>query len=106
MFLFFYGEIKKKYPRIITKYSSLIIPLLYFSSISTCTTLWENSADDKTDDIFMLLLFLETSFDTCKLSPIETICMLEMSNLFSGKNKTEKYFQISSAENFTQSAKR
>ena len=41
---------------------------------------------------------------SCKLSPLETICM-RCQILFSGKNK-KRYFKTSSAEHFTQSAKR
>ena len=40
---------------------------------------------------------------SCKLSPMETICM-KCKTLFSGKNK-KKYFYISSAVNFTLDAK-
>ena len=43
-----------------------------------------------------------TGFDiSCKLSPLETIC-IKYQNLFSGKNKKKKkYFNVLSAENFT-----
>ena len=52
----------------------------------TFTTLLANSADDKLV-IFFLLIYQKTDFDiSCKLSPLETICM-KYQNLFSGKNK-------------------
>ena len=41
----------------------------------------------------------------CKLSRVETICM-NCQNLFSGEIKKNISVYISSAENFTQSAKR
>ena len=54
---------------------------------------------------------------SCKLSPMETICktcqhlfsdgdnLHDMSNPVSGENKKKKYFNMSSAEIFTQSSK-
>ena len=47
----------------------------------------------------------KTGFDiSCKLYPLETICM-KCQNLFSGpKKKKENYFKILSVEIFTQSA--
>ena len=59
---------------------------------------WANSADDKL--VIFFLFFPKIGFDiACKLFLLETIyikCIL----LFSGKNK-KKYFNMSSAENFT-----
>ena len=53
---------------------------------------------------FFLFFFQKTGYDiSCILSPKETICM-KCRILFSGKNK-KKHFKMSSAENFTQSAK-
>ena len=56
------------------------------------------------DDIFLIFLSKQelTFHENCLLQ--ETICM-KYQILFSGKNK-KKYFKMSSAENFTQSAKR
>ena len=49
------------------------------------TTLWANSGDNKLMTFF--LVFQKTGFEiSCKLSPLETICM-KCQNLFSGKNK-------------------
>ena len=46
-----------------------------FQSILIFTTLWAKSADDKLM-IFFLTFFQKTAFDiSCKLSPMETICM-------------------------------
>ena len=57
----------------------------------------------QTDDIF-LFFPRTTGFDSsCKLSPLETICM-KCQNPISGKNK-KKYFNMLSAGNFTHSAK-
>ena len=51
----------------------------------TITTLWANSADDKL--MGKKNHFSWTGFDiSCKLSPLETIC-LKCQNLFSGKKK-------------------
>ena len=53
-----------------------------------------------------LFFFEKTEFYiSCKLSPVETICM-KCQILFPGKNKKKyMYFKMSSAEKFTQSAK-
>ena len=62
--------------------------------------LGKTSADD------ILKYFSQNvGFDiSCRLSPQETIC-LKCQNLFSGENK-KKHFNMSSAENSTQPAKR
>ena len=58
-------------------------------ALSHCLT-WANSADDK-----VMPFSQKTGFDiSCKLSPLETIC-LKCQKLFSG------YFNLPSAENFT-----
>ena len=66
-------------------------------------TLWTNSEDDKLM-IFFLYFSQKTGFCIpCKLSPLETIymkCLIQ----FSGEKK-KKCFKMSSAANFTQSAK-
>ena len=60
-------------------------PIFKGSTVLTFTTLWANSAD-KVDDIFSYFS-QNTSFGiSCKLSPLETVCM-KYQNLFSGKNK-------------------
>ena len=70
----------------------------------TFTTLWANSADDK----LIISLFRQENriWHSMQIvsNGMETICM-KCQNLFSGKNK-KTYFNMSSAENFTQSAKR
>ena len=67
---------------------------------SAITTLWANSADNKC----FSYVSQKTGFDfSCKLSPLETIC-IKYQNLISGK-KIRKYFNMSSAENFTQGVK-
>ena len=72
---------------------------LTFKLSLTFTSLWANSADDK-----LVIFYKKTGLDTsCKLSPLETICM-KYQILFSGK-KIRKYFKLSSAETFTQRAK-
>ena len=69
------------------------------NSLLTFATFCANSADDKL--IIFFLFSQKVGFDiSCKLSPLETTCM-KCQILFSG----EKYFKISSAENFTQSDK-
>ena len=51
------------------------------------TTLWANSADDKLIDNIFLIFARKTEFDTsCKLSPLETICM-KCQTPFSRENK-------------------
>ena len=51
----------------------------------TFTTLWANSADDK---LVIFFLFCQKTgfYISCKLSPMETIC-IKCLILFSGKNK-------------------
>ena len=67
-------------------------------SVITFTTLWTSPADDR---LVVLPYFSQkTGFDiSCKLSQLETIC-LKCQILFSVKKKKEKYFKISSADNF------
>ena len=68
----------------------------------TFTTLLAISGDDKL--VIFSYFSQKTGFDiSCESSPKETICM-KCQNLFSGKKK--KKFSMSSAENFTQSARR
>ena len=67
------------------------------------TTPWANSADDQLA-IFFSYISQQIGFDmSCKPSPLETLCM-ECQILFSEKNK-EKYYNMSSAEKFTQNTK-
>ena len=69
-------------------------------NIINIITLLAISADDKF--VIFFLFSQKTGFDiSCKLSLLETICM-KYQNLFSVENKKN----ISSAENFTQGAKR
>ena len=71
----------------------------------TLTTLLANSADNKLM-IFFSYFSQQTGFDiSWKLSPMETISM-KFQILFSEKKIRKKYFSMSSAGNFTQSAKR
>ena len=65
------------------------------------TTHWANSADDK-----LMIFFPDNRLNiSCKLSTLETIC-LKCQDLFSGQNKIFFFLlNISSAENFAQSAK-
>ena len=57
-----------------------------FSQNNLClTSLWANSADDK-----LIFFFQKTEFDiSCKLSPVETICM-KRQIMFSGENQEKK----------------
>ena len=66
----------------------------------TFTTLWTNSADDK---VMIFFFFLRRKQDLTFHANCLQICM-KCQNLNSGKNK-KKYFSMSSAEIFTQSAK-
>ena len=69
-----------------------ILPIIMNGHL-TLTTLWADSADDKLMIIF--LFFKKTGYDiSCKLSPVETIC-IKCQNLFSKKNK--KNISMSSA---------
>ena len=62
--------------------------------VLTITTVWAKSAGDK-------LIFSEIFWISCKLCPLETVCM-QRQNLFSEKSKKNSNM---SAENFTQHAK-
>ena len=68
----------------------------------TFTTLWDNSTDNTLRIVF--LFFLENRIWHFMQIVSTGDNLHEMSNLFYWKNK--KYFSMSSAENFTQSAKR
>ena len=70
----------------------------FYKDLINLTTLWANSVDDKL--VMFFLFFQKTGFDiSCKLSPLETICM-KCQILFSGNI----FFKMSSAESFIQSA--
>ena len=63
--------------------------------------LWVNINRLQIGDIF-LIFFQKTWFDiSCKLSPLEIICM-KCESLFSWKNKKNISFRVSSAEKFSQ----
>ena len=74
------------------------------------STLWANSADDILKYFsyfffFFFFFFERTGIDiSCKLSSLETICM-KFQILRLGKNK-KNHSKLSSAEDFTQNAKR
>ena len=68
------------------------------------TILCANSADNNFGDIFLYFLQNTGCDSSCKLSLLENI-RINCQILFSGKNK-QKYVKMSSAENFTRSAKR
>ena len=73
-----------------------------FKPTLTITSLFVNLADDK---LMFSYFSQKAGFDiSCKLSPVETICM-KCQNLFSRESKKKKHFKMSSAENFTPSAK-
>ena len=60
--------------------------MINFEVSLTFTTLWASSADDQWV-IFFYFSLRKTGFDiSCKLSPLETICM-KCQNLFSRTNK-------------------
>ena len=66
--------------------------------VLTFNSLSANSEDDKFIVLFFSYFSQKTGFDiSCKLSPLETICM-NCQSLFSGKNKKKKYFKMSSAD--------
>ena len=70
----------------ISEYLTLDIHYFHFY----CYHVWANSVDDKLM-LFYLFFPLKTGFGiSCKLSPLETICM-KCQNLFSGKNEKKKF---------------
>ena len=68
--------------------------MVIFKCILTFTTFWANSADNILMNFF--LFFQKTGFDiSCKLSPMETICMKCQILIFLGGffEKKKKIFQ-------------
>ena len=66
---------------------NLVLSVMYY--INILSTLWAKSADDRL--LIFLLFFHKTEIDiSCKLSPVETICM-KCRILFSEENKKTKW---------------